>query len=160
MPTELCSPDPSSRLPFHSARSFQLISTGIPFPTEIPAISSERNWRSGHVPISPTSAPVWSCTTTIPAGLRFSSRLILVHFKNERTTPFGRIASVDLNLESIPNRKSHIQLQAEFEVRTLAISPTFAPAWSWSTTLPAKLPYSSAIRILTVARCCRRTNYV
>jgi hypothetical protein len=39
------------------------------------------------------------------------------------TVPFGRIVSVDLNRDSIPNRDPRIQLRVEFEVRTRADLP-------------------------------------
>src|SRR5262245_57294984 len=83
MPTALCSRNQEVvGLLYRSAGSFRLISTGIRFPTEIPAFKSESNLRLGQVPISSTFAPAWSCSIMIPAGLSFSSRLILVHFIN------------------------------------------------------------------------------
>jgi hypothetical protein len=45
--------------------------------------------------------------------------VVLAQSERPIAVPFGRIVSVDLNRDSIPNRNPRIQLRAEFEVRTL-----------------------------------------
>src|SRR5436190_3263379 len=86
MRTALHSPNPSGRLPFRSAGSFRLILTGTRSPGLIRGSRSGPNLRYGHVPILLTFAPVWSCSTMIPAGPPYSSAIQT----NERKINFMR----------------------------------------------------------------------